>query len=187
MKQAHLSFTVKRHSSAFMKITKHSDIASEKIPFTRLHLPLFIVSMYFTLVFLENFRSIDTAFDTNPSSNSQSQGSNHGANNAICTHDIWLKKFRNEVNINEPKMRITARAEVWRQSTLPSFWCAPNPPRNSRSQPSFPDLSGPAHSPRAARSCKCVSCLPRPRPALPAGTPVADAVSGRDCWGSIWC
>lgn len=78
--------------------------------------------MYFILVFLENFRSIDTAFDTNPSSNSQSQGSNHRANNAICTHDRWLKKFRNEININEPKLGISARAEVWRQSTLPPFW-----------------------------------------------------------------
>lgn len=170
-----------------MKITKHSDIASEKTPFTRLHLPLFIISMYFFLVFLENFRSIDTAFDTNPSSNSQSQGSNHGANNALCTHDRWLRKFRSEVNINGPKTGITARAEVWTQSILLPFWSAPNPPRGSRSQPSFPGLPGPAHSPRAARSCRCVSCPPRPHLAWPAGTPVSGAVSGRGCWGSICC
>lgn len=143
--------------------------------------------MHFILVFLENFRSIGTAFDTNPSSNSQSQGSNHRANNAVCTHDRWLKKFRTEVNISEPKMRITARAEVWRQSTLPPFWSAPNPPRKSRSQPGVPALAGPAHSPRAARSCTCASCPPRPRPASPAGTPGAGAVSGRGCWGSICC
>lgn len=74
-----------------------------------------------------------------------------------------------------------------RKRTLPPFWSAPNQPRNSRSQPSFPDLTGPAHLPTAAQNCKCVSCLPRPHLALLAGTPVSGAVSGRDCWGSICC
>lgn len=50
-----------------------------------------------------------------------------------------------------------------------------------------PDLTGPAHSPTAAQSCKCVSCPPRPRLALPAGTPASGAVSGRGCWAWICC
>lgn len=161
------------------KVTKHC-IASEKIPFTGLHLQLFIVSMYFILVFLENSRSIDTAFDTNPSSNSQSRGSKHRANNATCTHDRWLKKFRNGSK-HGPKWG--SQQGQW--SCLPFGVLPTSPARAGVRQAS--QVGQALHSPTAAQSCKFVSCLPRPHPAWLAGTPVSGAVSGRDCWGSICC
>lgn len=45
-RKAGTSLTVKRHSSAFMKITKHRDIASEKIPFTWLYYFLLVCILF---------------------------------------------------------------------------------------------------------------------------------------------
>lgn len=167
--------------------TNHSDTASEKIPFTGLHVlsKLFIVSMWFILIFLENFRIIDIAFEAKISrGNSQSWGLKHRANSAICR---WLKKFKNEINTNEAKMGITSRAEVWRQRSLRPYRFALDQPRDSGSQGTFPDLTESVHLPTAAQNCKYVSCLPRPHLALLAETLVSGAVSGHDCSGLICC
>lgn len=60
--------------------------------------------MCFIFIFLENFRIIDIAFDVKKTcSNSQIQGSKHRANNATCTENRWLKKFKSEINISGTK------------------------------------------------------------------------------------
>lgn len=164
--------------------TNHEDVASEKIPCTRLRdlFKLFVISVCFILNFLVNFKVIDIGFGAKKIQVvTRSLESKHRANYATHIENRLLKRFKNETDITVTEISRGGLEAHNPGLVLPCSWPGQREWRLVRLvQASRLDRLY-VHLPMAAQSCKYVSCLPRPHPVLLAEILVSGAVSGHDC------